>query len=178
MIKSIGPLFVDRDEQDGLCLYDDAPTDLDLDCNIALDDVSLWEAYEAASSVYTTAREARYTAAWNVLNNLRKPAPTEVKNRILQTPTEDEIKTLALAYMKMCFRSRQKVNTAFRELAGISEACFESAWAGLTKVVQPVSQEMKDALHSKGWIYNVGDGCYWPTRDGIKQLEAAVAVCR
>lgn len=167
--KSTGPLFVGKDELGELFLYDNTPTDLDLNNLIALDDVSLWDAY-------VTAYRAQQEAAQNVLSNLRKPARTEVEIRVLPTPTSDEIRALACLHVTERLRSRRKINMTFSALAGVSEVHVESAWALDEPITEPVPPEMAKALHSKGWISNVGSGCYVLTCSGEEQLNTAVAV--
>jgi hypothetical protein len=166
--KSTGPLFVGKDEHGELFLYDNTPTDLDLNNPIALDDVPLWD-------TYVTACRAQQKAAQNVLSNLRKPARTEVEIRILPTPTSDEIRALACLHVTERLRSRRKINMAFSALAGVSEERVESAWTLDEPIAEPMPSEMVKALHSKGWISNMGSGCYMLTCSGKEQLDTAVA---
>jgi len=166
--KSTGPLFVGKDELGELFLYDNTPTDLDLNNLIALDDVSLWDAYVAAY-------RAQQEAAQNVLSNLRKPARTEVEIRVLPTPTSAEIRALAGLHVTERLRSHRKINMAFSALVGVSEERVESTWALFEPIVEPPPPEILQALHSKGWISNVGSGCYVLTRSGEEQLDTAVA---
>lgn len=167
--KSTGPLFVGKNERGEPFLYDNTPTDLDLNDLIALDDVLLWDAYVSAC-------RAQQGAAQNVLSNLRKPTRTEVEIRVLPTPTSDEIRALACLHVTERLRSRRKINMAFSALAGVSEARVESAWALDEPITELAPPEMVKALHSKGWISNVGSGCYVLTCSGEEQLNTAVAV--
>ena len=165
--KSTGPLFVREDEHGELFLYDNTPTDLDLNNSIALDDVALWDTYVAAC-------RAQQEAAQGVLSNLRKPARTEVKIRDLPTPTSDEIRVLAFLHVTERLRSCRKINRAFSALAGVSEVQVESAWGLAKPIADLVPFEMVKALHFKGWISNVGGGCYTLTCSGEAQLDTAV----
>lgn len=165
--KLTGPLFVRKDEHGELFLCNVTPTDLDLNDSIVLDDVTLWDAYMVAC-------RAQQEAAQGVLSNLRKPARTEVEIRVLPTPASDEIRALAFLYVTERLRSCRKINMAFSALAGVSEAQVESAWGLAKPIAEPVPSEMVEALHSKGWISNVGGGCYTLTCSGEAQLDTAV----
>lgn len=162
-----GPLFVCVDDLGIPSLYDDTPTDLDLNRRIVLDDVTLWEAYTAACAAIYLARQA-------VLRNLRKPARTEVKIMDLPTPTSDEIRGLACLHVTERLRYRQKINMAFCALAGVSKEQIESAWGLNASPAEQVSSEMVKALRSKGWIGDVGDDCYVLTGSGEDQLHTVV----
>lgn len=172
--KSTEPLFV-REDEDGELFLDDSMTDLDLNDSIVLDDTTLWDAYVAAHRACVAAHRAQQEAARVVLSNLRKPARTEVEIRELPAPTSDEIRVLARLHVAERLRSRRKINTAFSALAGVSKEHIELAWELAEPTIEPVSPEMVEALHSKGWISNVGSGCYVLTRSGEGQLDAAVA---
>lgn len=191
--KLTGPLFVreapaERDGELFLCgdAYDEeryedcsyvwnaAPTDLDLNRRIVLDDVSLWETYEAASLAVEKACQAQKAAAQVVLRSLRKPLRTEVEIKDLPTPTRAEIQALAHLYVLDRLLSRRKINMAFSALAGISKAHIESMWdfqaERLVEVTsESVPPEMMKALYSKGWVYG-----YNITQSGEAQLDTAV----
>lgn len=166
--KSTGPLFVRKDEHGELFLCGAAPTDLDLNNSIVLDDVTLWDAYVAAC-------RAQQEAAQGVLSNLRKPDRTEIEIRIMPPPTSDEIRALARLHVTERLRSCRKINMTFSALAGVSEAQVESVWGLAKPIAEPMPSEMVEALHSKGWISNVGDGCYTLTCSGEAQLDTVVA---
>jgi hypothetical protein len=164
--KSTGPLFVCKDDLGDLFLSDVSPTDLDLNKAVVLDDVTLWDAY-------MTACQIKQEVAQRVRDNLRRPSRSEVTSRELPMPTHDELGALACLHVKERLRSRRKIN--FSALAGVLETSIERVWGLAETIVGPVPPEMVETLHSKGWISNVGDGCYTLTHSGEKQLEIAEA---
>ena len=146
----MAPVIIRQDDHGDLVQDEDTPTDLDLQSNIVLDDVTLWEAYVAACRAQQEAPRA-------VQDNLRRPTRAEIEQP--PAPTTDELWALACLYVAARLRATRKPDPRIVTLA---EARAEA-----------VTAEMTGSLHSKGWISHTGNGLFEVNHRGQRWLDTA-----
>lgn len=134
-------------------LFEDAEykmTEGDLESKIVLDDVHLWDAYNAVQEACRKAH-AKLKAA------LRKPHLSEVI--LWPTPTKEQIQGIAYYYVKERRRGRRKTAAVFSAIAG--------------RITESEASEMAEALLSNYWIYKAGESLFRVTGSGESYLDTA-----